>query len=190
VRHPQLGALSALVAAAALALAAAANAGQLFREPIDETETRFEEDFCGADGLTVRFATHTVGTVQAVPHGRERLPYFSFKLRVTEVVTNVANGNFVTVVSTIRDKDLRVTDNGDGTLTVLVLTTGNAVLSDAQGTAIARNPGQVRFEILIDHGGTPADPSDDEELGFLGVVKESTGRSDDFCAALPYLLGD
>jgi hypothetical protein len=41
-----------------------------------------------------------------------------------------------------------------------------------------RNPGQVRFELLVDHGGTPSDPSDDEFLEFLGVVKGSTGRND------------
>ena len=78
---------------------------------------------------------------------------------------------------------MRVTDNGDGTLTILVLSTGNVVLYGEDGKAIARNPGQIRFEILIDHGGTPTDPSDDEFLAFLGVVKGSTGRSDDFCAA-------
>jgi hypothetical protein len=38
--------------------------------------------------------------------------------------------------------------------------------------------------LLIDHNGTtPTDPTDDEVVAFLGVVKESTGRSDDFCAA-------
>ncbi len=37
---------------------------------------------------------------------------------------------------------------------------------------------------LVDNGGTPSDPSDDEFLKFLGVVKESTGRTDDFCAAV------
>ena len=74
------------------------------------------------------------------------------------MVTNLANGNSVTSVATVRDKDQRVTDNGDGTLTILVLTTGNAVLYGEDGKAIARNPGQVRFEILIDHGGTPTDP--------------------------------
>ena len=90
--------------------------------------------------------------------------------------------------STFIDKDLRVTDNGDGTLTILILSTGNAVLYGENGKVIARNSGQVRFEILIDHGGTPTDPSDDEFLEFLGVVKDSTGRSDDFCeAAVPIL---
>ena len=190
-RTLQLSVVLALVAAAAITLATAASAGgQLFREPIDEEVSAVETDFCGVPGLTVEFATHRVGTVHAVPHGPDGLVYFGFNLKVTEVVTNLANGNSVTSFATVRDKDQRVTDNGDGTLTVLVLTTGNAVLYGEDGKAIARNPGQVRFEILIDHGGTPSDPSDDEFLEFLGVVKESTGRSDDLCeAAVPVLLG-
>ena len=52
------------------------------------------------------------------------------------------------------------------------------------GKAIARNPGQSRWEILIDNNGTPQDPSDDEFLEFLGDVKGSTGRTDDACAAM------
>ena len=189
-RKLRLSTVPALVATAAIALAATASAGgQLFREPIDENEIRIEEDFCGVDGLTVEFAINRVGSVQAVPHGRDGLVYFGFNLNVTEVVTNLANDNFVTSTATIRDKDLRVTDNGDGTLTVLVLATGNATLYGPDGKAIARNPGQVRYEVLIDHGGTPSDPSDDEFLEFLGDVKGSTGRTDDYCAAaLPILL--
>jgi hypothetical protein len=34
--------------------------------------------------------------------------------------------------------------------------------------------------LLVDHGGTPSDPSDDTEISFE-LVKESTGRTDDFC---------
>jgi hypothetical protein len=53
------------------------------------------------------------------------------------------------------------------------------------GKAIARNPGQIRLKLLVDHGGTPNDPSDDEVLS-EEIVKGSTGRSDDFCeAAVP-----
>jgi hypothetical protein len=190
-RKRRLSSVLVLVATAAITLAATASAGgQLFRELIDEEESVVEVDFCGIEGLTVEFATHRVGMAHAVPHGRDGLVYFGFNLKVTEVVTNLANGNSLTSFATIRDKDQRVTDNGDGTLTILVLTTGNALLYGEDGKVIARNPGQVRFEILIDHGGTPNDPSDDEFLEFLGVVKESTGRSDDFCeAAVPLLLG-
>ena len=57
------------------------------------------------------------------------------------------------------------------------------LLYGEDGKAIARNPGQVRYELLVDHGGTPNDPSDDVELGSTDV-KESTGRSDDFCEAM------
>jgi len=35
------------------------------------------------------------------------------------------------------------------------------VLYGEDGKAIARDPGQVRAMILVDHGGTPADPFDD-----------------------------
>jgi hypothetical protein len=75
------------------------------------------------------------------------------------------------------------TDNGDGTLTVLFLETGNEVTYSSDGKVIARNPGQVRFEVLVDHNGTPTDPSDDQVIAFLGIVKESTGLTQDFCAA-------
>jgi hypothetical protein len=180
----------ALVATAATAFVATASAGKLFSEPIDETNSETMTDFCGVEGLTVDFTSHVVGRVQAVPHGPDGLVYFGFNLKITEVVTNLANGNDVVSELTVRDKDQRVTDNGDGTLTILVLTTGNAVLYGEDGKAIARNPGQVRFEILVDHGGTPSDPSDDGEAEFVRVVKESTGRSDDFCEpAVPILLG-
>jgi hypothetical protein len=52
---------------------------------------------------------------------------------------------------------------------------------------IGRDPGQIRVEFLVDHGGTPTDPSDDVFLA-EELVKGSTGRSDDFCeAAVPAL---
>jgi hypothetical protein len=88
----------------------------------------------------------------------------------------------VTASFRVLEKDLRVTDNGDGTLTILVLATGNAVMYGPNGNAIARDPGQTRFELLVDHGGTPNNP-DDDELPDFRIVKDSTGRSDDFCAA-------
>src|SRR6266508_3801975 len=172
-RALRLSAILALGATAAVMLAAAASAGQIFRETFHEEDT-FVLD----------------GRVHAVPHGPDGLPYFGVHFVRTDVFTNLANDKSVTGVVNEIDKDLRVTDNGDGTLTILVLATGNFVLYGEDGKAIARNPGQIRFEILIDHGGTPTDPSDDEFLAFLGVVKGSTGRSDDFCAAaVPALTG-
>ena len=184
----RLGAVLALGTTAAVILAGAASAGQVFRVTVHEEDEVVLEDFCEVPGLTVNLAFVLDVTVQTVPHGQDGLVYFLQQLKETDVYTNPANGKSVTEVSTVTGKDLRVTDNGDGTLTILVLATGNAVLYGADGKAIARNPGQVRFEILVDDGGTPTDPSDDEFLEFLGVVKGSTGRSDDFCeAAVPAL---
>jgi hypothetical protein len=103
------------------------------------------------------------------------------------VITNPANDKSVTSVTKVIERDLRVTDNGDGTLTILILATGNAVVYREDGRAIGRDPGQIRLGLVVDHGGTPSDPSDDEDLSFR-VVRESTGRSDDFCeAAVPAL---
>ena len=88
------------------------------------------------------------------PHGPDGLGYGHANVRFTNVLTNVANDNTATSVGKVVDKDLRVTDNGDGTLTILVLTTGPAAAYGPDGKAIARNPGQARFELLVDHGGT------------------------------------
>jgi hypothetical protein len=187
-RKLRLGAIVALSAAVAVTLAAAASAGQIFKETFHEEEAQIINNFCGVSGLTVEFAVVRDGRAHAVPHGRDGLAYFGFHVKETQVVTNLANGNSVNSFSSFTNKDLRVTDNGDGTLTILILTTGNAVLYGEDGKVIARNPGQVRVEIRVDHGGTPTDPADDEFLEFLGVVKESTGRNDDFCAVAVPLL--
>jgi hypothetical protein len=53
--------------------------------------------------------------------------------------------------------------------------------------------GQIRYEVLIDHAGTPDDPSDDVFLEDLGILKGPTGRNDtigrDFCEALTAIIG-
>jgi hypothetical protein len=187
-RKLRLGMMLGLGATAAVTLAAAASAGQVFRESVHEEDTFVRQDFCDQPGLNVDVAFALDLRVHAVPHGRDRLVYFLQHGVRTEVFTNPASGKSLTSVAKVIEKDMRVTDNGDGTLTILILATGNAVLYGEDGKAIARNPGQVRFEILVDHGGTPGDPADDEFLADLGEVKGSTGRSDDFCeAALPAL---
>lgn len=180
-RKLRLGAILALGAAAAAMLAAEAGAGPPFRETIHDEFEFVDPDFCGA-GLPVEVAVVLDIRVQAGPHGRDRLVYFLQHGTETDVLTNLENGRSLRSFARVIEKDLRVTDNGDGTLTVLILATGNAVLYGENGKAIARNPGQIRVELLIDHGGTPNDPSDDVLLA-EELVKGSTGRSDDFCEA-------
>ena len=184
-RIVRLSAILALGAAAAM-LPTAAVAGQVVRETVHDEFQFVDDNFCDA-GLEVEVAAVLDFRVHAVPHGADRLVYFLQHGTRTEMLTNPANGRTLRSFARVIEKDLRVTDNGDGTLTVLILATGNAVLYDQNRKAIARNPGQIRLELLIDHGGTPNDPSDDEVIA-EEVVRESTGRSDDFCgAAVPAL---
>lgn len=185
MRHSRrVGRVAAVLTAATVALAMAAApvaAAPLDHGTFHEEFSFVDTDFCGA-GLEVRVDAVVDGRFLATRHGRDGLVHFSGQFHRTDTYTNLANGQTVTTVERTVQKDLHVTDNGDGTLTILVLATGNFTVYGEDGHAIARNPGQVRFQILIDHGGTPADPSDDVELDFQ-IVKESTGRSDDACAA-------
>jgi hypothetical protein len=170
--------------AASAALVGQASAKPIFKESFHDEGTLIHENFCGVAGLTVSDEFVIDGKVVAVSHGPDGFSYFLEHREETSVVTNLVSGQVVTFDIKVVSKDpFKVTDNGDGTLTILTLGTGNVVVYGAAGKAIARNPGQSRFEFLIDHGGTPTDPSDDELLD-VQLVKGSTGRSDDLCAAI------
>jgi hypothetical protein len=145
------------------------------------------EDFCGVEGLTVGVENTVVGRFLVNTHKPGTAPYFGQVVTIDAVYTN--DGDVVTERVLIAEKDQKITVNDDGTLTILVLATGNSTVYGPDGKAIARNPGQVRYEVLVDYNGTVADPSDDVFLEFLGQVKGSTGRNDDFCEAVLTILG-
>jgi hypothetical protein len=183
-----LAAAVGLTVAVSMSLPTVASA-QPVREDVVLEDTEVIEDFCDVAGLTVE-ANFTVDLRSMFnQHGPDGLVHFVEHLTGTNVYTNVANGNAVTEAAMFVSKDLRVTDNGDGTLTRLLLQAGNTVVYGPEGEVIARDPGQIRIEAVFDYRGTLTDPSDDEFLEFR-VVKESTGRTDDFCeAVVPILTG-
>lgn len=185
----RIGLVTGIVGAVALVLSGTASARVLERGTFHDEFGERARNFCGVGGFTVDLDTTVDGRFLVKSRGADRLAYYQEHVKVHQVITNVETGAFVTEVDTVLDKDHRVTDNRDGTLTILVLATGNGTLYGSNGKAIARNPGQIRFEILLDHGGTPRDPSDDEFLEFLGTVKGSTGRTDDFCTAIVEAIG-
>ena len=179
--------LAAVTAAASVTLAGTASADPPLNDTFHDEFTDIIDGYCGVPGLTVqsdvvidgRVLIHSGGPVSFMDHQD-----------ITFVDTNVANGNAITGSGKAIRRALDAMDNGDGTLTVLFLDTGNHTRYGPGSKAIARNPGQVRFEVLVDTHETPLDPSDDEILAFLGFVKDSTGRTDDFCAAaVPALTG-
>ena len=155
-------------------------------EPPERAHFEFDnvdENFCGVDGLTVEIHDE----VDAVFHPRVKkgLVYFADHFQIESSYTSDAA--FVTTRDVVHSKDLSVVDNGDGTLTIITFGTGNATVYGPDGKAIARNPGQVRFELVVDHGGTPGDPEDDELISET-LIKGSTGRNDDFCEAVVPVL--
>jgi hypothetical protein len=187
-RFPQAVGLALVLV---LSTASVVLARPLEKGQFHESTSEVIEDFCG--DLTVRFEEEVRGSFLFNPHGPDGLAYLSENVHGTQVFTNLANGKTFTQVFSTLVKDLKVTDNGDGTLTILVLATGSSKVYGPDGKLLFSDPGQIRFELLIDHGGTPTDPSDDEELEFLGIVKGSTGRNDlqgrDFCADIHEFIG-
>jgi hypothetical protein len=149
------------------------------------------EEFCG--DLTVRIDETYDENILVNRHGPDDLVYFAAKIYGTFSVTNLANNQSFTQVYSVLDKDLKVTDNGDGTLTILVLATGGERWYGPDGKLLFRNPGQVRFEVVIDTAGTPDDPSDDEIISESDLLKGSTGRNDtegrDFCEDVHTFIG-
>ena len=167
---------------ASLIAAPSASARPIESGLIDDSFTDVLDDYCEEPGLTVTNSVTVKGRFWVNIRKPGTAPYYHEHIKFTEVITN-EDGDFVTIVTGVNDKDLKITTHADGTATILVLATGNLAMYNSSGKAIARDPGQVRFELLVDLSGTPTDPSDDEFLEFLGVVKGSTGRSDDTCAA-------
>jgi hypothetical protein len=185
--------LAALVAALLTVgfTTSAALARPLEKAHFHDVTSEVVEDFCG--DLTVRIDEDIRGAFLFNTHGPNGLAFASERVHGTLVTTNLANGKTFTEIFNVLNKDLKVTDNGDGTLSILVLATGSYKVYGPEGKLLFSDPGQIRFEILIDHGGTPTDPSDDEFLEFLGLVKGSTGRNDlqdrDFCADIHEFIG-
>lgn len=135
-----------------------------------------DDDFCGA-GLTVSFDFVADGRYQVKTRGRDGAAYYMDHVRVVNVLTDQATGQKVTDIQpNTLGKDLKITDNGDGTLTIIVLLTGGNRTYGDDGKLIAKNSGQVRFRVVVD-------AETYEELS-SELIFGSTGTNDDFCTAV------
>ncbi|MEJ7628667.1 MAG: hypothetical protein WKF54_03670 [Nocardioidaceae bacterium] len=82
---------------------------------------------------------------------------------------------------------LDVTDNGDGTSTAIRLIVYRTVIYAESGETIGHLTGQIRLELLIDNGGTPTDPSDDQIIS--GKPIKIVEHGDDVCTTLIGAIG-
>jgi hypothetical protein len=169
-----------------VALAVASSVAPAAAEPIEhghfhDVSSEVIEGFCG--DLTVRVDVDSQVSFLTRTQGPDGLVYFKENVHGTATITNLATGKAFTNVVTFVDKDLKVTDNGDGTLTIVAVHNGNHKTYAPDGSVLYRETGQERSVSLIDDGGTPTDPTDDEVIDSK-LVKDTgwvfaEGR--DFC---------
>ena len=137
------------------------------------------EDFC-VSGLDVEQEGEvTAGLSRTKTKGPGGLAYWFDWETYSETWTNLANGRYVTVAGSFRGGAHSVTDNGDGTFTVVIQNTGTSRVYDQGGNLLAMSAGLFRLTVVFDDGGTPGDASDDSPLSFSNPM--SRGLVYDFC---------
>jgi hypothetical protein len=143
-------------------------------------------DFCPGITATQSYEDHV--HVLARSTGPDGLVRYNVNVRGKTWYTNLVTGGAYTNTYSFTDHDLKVLDNGDGTLTITVANTGSFKWFDADGNRVLSGAGLFEFTIDVDHGGTPTDPSDDTEIEDSFVLlkdvgpDQTTGR--DFCEDL------
>jgi hypothetical protein len=141
------------------------------------------ENFCGVEGLTVVASGSIDFRHRTTTRGADNLPYYTEHITsFVDIFTNEATGAFVTTTGTYTFSAVRVTDNGDGTLTIIYQYTVNTSTSDDEGQVVAQDTGIYRYVSLVDDNGTPSDPNDDTELESSNLM--STGLEADSCATI------
>lgn len=151
-------------------------------------ENSGSEPFPFCEGIDAEVSWNDTVHELVKSRGRDGLVYFSANVQGTTVYTNLDTGKTYSNTYNITDRDQQVTDNGDGTLTITIAQPGSNKWFDSDGRLLFVTGGTFWFQILVDDGGTPTDPSDDQEIeGSFVVVKDAghdgtAGR--DFCEDL------
>lgn len=156
---------------AALAVAAVAAVGLTFgvsvslAAPIEQG--RFDEQsswivrrYCG--DLRVLIDFHDQGVFVGRPAGTELFLRFTVSHHGASTHTNLATGRAFTFVWNYLEQDIKVTDNGDGTVSVLSQLPGPETIYGPDGQLLSTSGGTMRLLTVIDFAATPLDPSDDQ----------------------------
>lgn len=189
-------AVLAAVGAALLATALATPAGAsppVVNEHFVQTDSHIEQEahegFCPEVPFLVEFTGHASITFRLLVRGKDGPEYGSFRITSQDTYTNLENGRTMTVLDHFQDWDHRVTDNGDGTLTIEIAGHSSTKLFDDDGhhlVAIDAGPFTLTLEIdLMD----PDNPDDDVVVE--GPVTEhgiNTFGDRDLCESLVQLL--
>lgn len=179
--------LLGLIGMLAIALPATAS------PPIHEVNQFADAALIEDCGLTLSWQTAGEEKLTVFTRGPDGLAYFALHVDGSQSWTNVDTGKTMTLAFAFRDRDHEVVDNGDGTLTITVLSTVNTTVASDDGAVVRRQAGSNVWHLLVDHNGTPEDPFDDEFITDLGFLREHSGlnqfASSDFCEDLQTFTG-
>jgi hypothetical protein len=120
------------------------NRGSFDVEIIDEDDVSIEEGFCGVDGLTVEVHLVERGRAHFTYRGKDKTPYFTGTFHGSVTFTELSGdraGTTSSIVWNEVDKDQRIVDNGDGTITVTARGAGGWTFIGPAATL--RNPGMI-----------------------------------------------
>ena len=142
-------------------------------QAVNDRGTFHEEDDrmldCGA-GLVLDVHNVIDGRYLGVQRGKDRLWYYAEQWNHIVTYTNPATGLALTSENVgLATKDQTITDNGDGTVTIRVLSPAPVRVHAPDGHMVSHFSGLAIYRFLYDDAGTPQDPNDDEFLEFLGV---------------------
>ena len=180
--------ITGLVLASALSVSAPASAAPLDKGHFHDV---FSETY---DCVTPEVHVRQDGDVHGnftfnLRGGPNVFPYYRESVSGTVVNTNLDTEGTYTNVFTLNSRDLKIVDNGDGTITIFGQNSGSSRWYDTDGRLVLKDTGNIRFAVDIDYNGTPGNADDDEEVaGSFRIIHDSTGHNDttgrDFCEDL------
>jgi hypothetical protein len=171
------GSLSSLLLVALMAAPASAAPPERFSSV---ESSAFDGEVCGVP-------THVVDSesVTGAIHQRSgSYPYYWAKITRDAYLTRTSTGRTVHLHQDMVQRDARITDNGDGTIDILVAGTYTEFDHAPDGTVGLRTQGRETYVVTLDTQGTPTDEDDDVEIGFqyLGFTGHDDRETTDFCA--------
>lgn len=184
--------LMVLVAVAGAAMGAGTAVGQA--QPyeqvrFDERGSDLVEDYCGDQNVRIDF--HDQGVIVGREAGESRLLRYTQSHHGGSTITNLATGRAFSFTWNYLNQDVRIVDNGDGTITILAQIPGPERIYGPDGELLYTNGGTLRLQTVLDDGGTPNDPSDDTFLS-EEVVSSNGGKPQGefhFCDSFRTLTG-
>lgn len=168
--------------------AAPAAAEKPFENVHDRFTVSFEEELCGIEGVqtTVTVQEHFKGRI-----GKNGFPLFQGNAKSTVTWFNPETDRSATLRDRSNFRDISVTDNGDGTITVVSQTTGIPVeIRQDDGTVGLKDVGRIVFSTVLDYNGTPTDTEDDEFISqeILSISGPHPEAESDFTLFCPTVV--